>query len=109
MERLKHSGIGIAAFVGSLLSGIAIFILTIISIVVDVSTPGGMTEDSLSAMIIGLLMILTLFGCFISLGLGVGGFFQKDRKILYSILGTAISAATIVAVGFIFLLGLLLG
>ena len=90
----RHSGIGIASFVVSIIAGIAMFFLTIAAGVIEVSTPGGMHERSPVAIILGLSLLAFWFLSLVALGLGIGGLFQRSRKRLFAILGAVFSAIT---------------
>lgn len=106
MEDQKHSGIGIASFITSIVSGILTFLLIVIAGAIEVSTPGGMDEDSMSALIIGLLVIAFMGTNLIALGLGIGGLVQEKKKKIFAILGTIFSATWIVGTISILVLGL---
>ncbi|SDU32630.1 hypothetical protein [Halopseudomonas salegens] len=108
MQAEKHSGIGIASFITSIVSTLSLFILIIIAGVMEVSTPGGLDEDSLAAAVIGLLLFFFLGGALVAFGLGVGGLLQKERKKIFAILGTIFSAVALIITGFILFLGLAL-
>lgn len=92
MEELKHSGLGIASFIVSIAAGVCIFFTFVIAGAIEATTPGGMNEESVTAIIIGLLLVIFLFATLVSLGLGIGGLFQKQRKKIFAILGTVFSA-----------------
>jgi hypothetical protein len=109
MEEQKHSGLGIASFITSIIAGILIFLLLLIAGVMETSTPGGIDEDSASAVIIGLFLLALLGAAFVALCLGIGGLIQKERKKIFAILGTAIAAVTTLGTIFIIILGLALG
>lgn len=110
-ERMEppHSGLGIASFVISILSGVLIFFLIVIAGVMEASTPGGMDEESVGAIVVGLFLIGFLFTALVALGLGIGGLVQRNRKKIFAILGTVFSGLTIVGTLFIMLLGLAMG
>jgi hypothetical protein len=101
----KHSGLGIASFIISIPVGILIFLTITIAGVMEVSTPGGLNEESPKAVLLGMLLL----GCFFlelsAIGLGIGGLLQKDRKKVFSILGLSFSGGTILFTGFLILLG----
>lgn len=106
MEEQKHSGLGIASFITSITSGILIFLLFVIAGVMEASSPGGIDEDSVGAVVIGLFIIASLGLCLISIGLGIGGLLQKDRKTIFAILGTVFSGLTLIGTVFLIMLGL---
>src|SRR5690606_33657307 len=92
---VKHSGVGIASFVTSIVAGVLIFLLVIIAGVLEVSTPGGMDEESIAAVLIGLFLFAFLGAELVALGLGIGGLIQKDRKKIFAILGVVFSATAL--------------
>jgi len=108
MEVLKHSGLGISSFVTSIVSIIAIFLLLVIAGVVESSTPGGMDEDSLAALLVGLFLFVFLGASLVALGLGISGLFQKGRKKIFPILGTVFAAVTVLFAGSIVMIGVAL-
>jgi hypothetical protein len=99
-EEKKHSGIGIASFVISLIAGVGIFALFIAAGVIEASSPGGMHEESAEAIIIGLGIIFLFLMELVAIGLGIGALFSSTRKKLFGILGLSFSAGvTLLAVG----------
>lgn len=106
MQEMKHSGLGIASLVTSIVSGILIFLTILVAGVIESSTPGGMDEQSPEAMAVGLFLFTFLGLALISFGLGIAGLFQKDRKKTTSVLGTVFSGVTVIGTVFILLLGL---
>lgn len=101
----KHSGIGIASFIISIVAGILIFIVLGIAGSIEASTPGGMDENSTEAVMIGLAIIGLLFLNVLSVGLGIGGLLQKERKKIFAILGTVFSSFLILSVIGLMVLG----
>ena len=106
---VKHSGVGIASFVTSIVAGVLIFLLVIIAGFLEVSTPGGMDEESIAAVLIGLFLFAFLGAELVALGLGIGGLIQKDRKKIFAILGVVFSATALLITLFILFLGLAMG
>ncbi|MDR1007057.1 MAG: hypothetical protein LBL65_00635 [Campylobacteraceae bacterium] len=92
MEEQKHSGLGIASFILSIISVICIFILLFVAGAIDVSTPGGMDENSVTAVVIGALYFLFTGFSVVGIGLGIAGLFSKDRKKIFAVLGLIFSA-----------------
>src|SRR5690606_21142498 len=92
---LKHSGMGIASFIISLVVGFAIFVAIIIAGVMETSTPGGLDENSPEAMLLGLVLIALLFADVAALGLGVAGLFQRERRKVFAILGTIFAGTAV--------------
>lgn len=84
---VRHSGLGITSFVISLVMFIFFFILVTIAGVIEISTPGGMSEESPIAVIMGMFTILGILLCLVGCGFGIAGFCQKECKKIFSILG----------------------
>jgi hypothetical protein len=72
------------------------FVLIVIAGVMEASTPGGIDENSASAVIVGLFIFALIAVDVVALGLGIAGLTQKDRKQIFTVLGLVFSAATIV-------------
>ena len=106
MEELKHSGLGIASYFSSTSAGVFLFLTSVIPGPIEPTTPGGMNEESATAVVIGLLLVIFLFAALVSLGLGIGGLLQKERKKVFAILGTVFSAAIILCTVALIALGL---
>lgn len=104
----KHSGFGIASFIISISVGLLLFLVLAIGGILDASTPGGMDEQSIQAVLVGLSMIALLFFAFVAAALGIVGLFQKERKKLFAILGTVFSLGTVMLAIVVIILGLLL-
>ena len=109
MDEPKHSGLGIASFITSMVAGVLIFLLIVIAGVMEASTPGGIDEESPAAVAIGLFLFAFIGLALVALGLGVGGLMQANRKKIFAILGTVFSSVSIVGTLFIMLLGLAAG
>ncbi|MBN1298040.1 hypothetical protein JXA80_14775 [bacterium] len=103
---LKHSGLGITSLILSAIIAGGLFILIIVAGILETSTPGGIDEDSVSAMIIGLFVIMGGGMELIALILGLIGLFQKERKKLFAILGTIFSSLTILGIAGLIMAGL---
>lgn len=103
---LKHSGLAIASFVTSVVSGVAIFLVIVIAGVLETSTPGGMDDDSAGTMIIGLLAIFFILTAIVALGLGIAGILQRDRRKVFAILGVTFAAVEIIGTLFVIWVGL---
>jgi hypothetical protein len=101
MEKQRHSGLGVASFVTSIVSGILILLLMAMPGAMWVSNPDEMGDGSSGAMIIGFLFFGFSGGSLIALGLGIGGLKQKDVKKTYAMLGTIISAMSLLIAMFI--------
>lgn len=109
MERQGQSKLGIASLLTSLLAAIGIFITIIIAGVVESNTIGGMDEESLEAILLGLCIFGFGFLDLLSIGLGIAGIFQKIRYRITAIIGTIISTATLLITLSLIFIGLAIG
>ncbi len=91
----QYSGFGIASFVLSLVAGVSMFLLFAAASFIEMATPGGMSEESVEAVLVGLLLFALLFLDLLAIGLGVAGLFQHIRRKVFAVLGTALAGATI--------------
>ena len=92
---MKHSGVGIASFTVSIIGSLLMLLLFMIAGAIQLSTPGGVDENSPAAMVIGLMLFLLMFALLVALGLGIGALCQSDRKRLFGVLGTIFSAVSL--------------
>ena len=88
---LSHSGLGIASCIIGVLAGLIEVAIVAIAGMIEVSTPGGMDENSPEAILIGL---------------GVGGLMQRRKK-LFAVLGVLVSLFVTCGVAGLFVLGLM--
>jgi hypothetical protein len=103
--RVSHSGLGISAFVISLISGVVMTIAFIVAAAME-AQPGGMDEDSPAAIVMGLFLVLSVLGQMLALGLGIASMLQANRNKLFGIVGTVCAATALVGGGLLMLLGL---
>ena len=103
---VRHSGIGITSFVIALFAGLFMFLLIIMAGILEASSPGGIDEDSMQALTVGLLIFAAMSVDLVALVLGIIGLFQKDRKKLFPILGTVLAGASLVGITSLMILGL---
>jgi len=105
-ESLSRLNFGIASTIISIIVGISFFVFIVVAGIIEVSTPGGVPEDSPIAMILGLLIILGLFACVVGAGLGIAGVL-KDQKKAWSIVGLILNVSIILVFVGLMILGLL--
>lgn len=105
----KHSGLGIASFIISLVAGLAILIAIVIAGIMEANTPGGIDENSPEAILLGLVLIGMMFLDLVALGLGIGALFQRDRKKIFAILGTIFSGVVVLGTAFLMVIGSMMG
>jgi hypothetical protein len=107
--KMRHSGLGIASFVISCVCAVLILVLLIVAGVMEVSTPGGVSEESPVVIVVGLLLIFFVFLALVGLGLGIAGLFQSERKKAFAVLGTVFGLATVGGTAAIVAVGLTMG
>ena len=92
MDTEKHSGYGIVSFILSCISIISLIVLFIYSAKIEAENPEVfLDETSFEAMIAGLVIIAIIMVSSIGFGFGIAGLFQKNRKKVFSVLGTILS------------------
>lgn len=84
------------------------FLVFVVAGVMDTSTPGGMDEESLGAMLVGLSLFGLLFVELIAIGLGFAALFQQNRQKVFAVLGMVIAVATIAVTVLLLAIGLML-
>lgn len=104
----KHSGVGIASCLLSVLSGIALVSLFAIAGYLESQSPAGMNENDPSTVALGLALIVAGMTQFLAAVLGIVGLFQSNRKKLFSVIGTIFSVLAILLFGGLMILGLII-
>ncbi len=102
---LKHSGVGIASFVLSMLSGLSLFVLFGVAGYMEAQSPAGMSEDDPTTMLLGVALIGAGMAQFLAFILGAVGLFQPNRKKIFAILGTIFSLLAILTFGGLMVVG----
>ena len=103
--RVPHTGLGISAFVISLLASGLMVIAFVMAAALE-AQHGGLNEDSPGAIVLGLFLVLSGLGQLLALGLGIAGMLQANRNKLFGVLGTVCAATALVGGGLLMLLGL---
>jgi hypothetical protein len=101
-----HSGMGIASFIISILSGLAMLAMFIVAGFMSVQAGGRMDEKSPEAMAVGCSIMVGIVICVVGLILGLAGLAQKDRKKAFSVLGVIFNGGIVLLVVGLILLGL---
>jgi len=105
---LKHSGFGVASFVIGLAVGLIEFVLFAVAGFMEISTPGGIDEESPAVILLGLAVIGGILVALLGAVLAIAGLCQARRARMFAIIGLLINAAVFVGVIFLILVGLLL-
>jgi hypothetical protein len=103
----RHSGLGISSFVLSVIIGVLMFCLFVIAGVIEQTTPGGMDEEAVSTMLVGLFLIGFMVLDVVAIGLGIAGLFQANRRKLFAILGVVFASITLLLTGLLMVIGLM--
>jgi len=72
---------------------------------VETTTPGGMEETSMSAILVGLGLMCTALMQLVAFGLGVAGALQADRRRVFAILGLVSSIGSMLGVVLLMIIG----
>lgn len=99
----KHSGMGIAAFVFGLASGVLLLILMVLSGSAEAAS-GGISDGA--ATVLGLFMLALLAVCAGSIMIGIFDLTRKGSLKVLPIIGVSCSAITAFTLFLLFLLGL---
>ncbi len=104
-EVMKHSGLGIASFALAIAIGALDFFVVVFAGIIEEITPGGMDEESIIAILVGLFVLGGLAANMAGVGLGIAGLIQRGRKQVFTILGLAFNAAIICGIVGLMVLG----
>ena len=100
-----HSGMGIAAFITAVCGAVLMLGLVVIAGIIETTTPGGMEETSISAILVGLGLMLTALMQLVAFGLGVAGALQADRRRVFAVLGLVFSIGSMLGVVLLMVIG----
>ena len=90
---MKHSRLGIASFIVSLVTLLLFFLIILIAGVYATNNPGAIEQEMSPFLIfIGFITIFALLLCLVGIGLGIAGALQKDRKVVFAVLGLIFNA-----------------
>jgi hypothetical protein len=103
---LKHSGLGIASFAIGLSVGVFECAIVVVAGIIEVSTPGGIDEDSPATMLLGLAILAGLGIALCGVGLGIAGLLQRRNK-LFAALGVVIGLLVVLGVAGLIVVGLM--
>jgi len=100
-----HSGMGIAAFITAVCGAVLMLGLVVIAGIIETTTPGGMEETSMSAILVGLGLMLTALMQLVAFGLGIAGAVQADRRRVFAVLGLVLSISSMLGVVLLMVIG----
>ncbi len=101
----RHTGMGIASFVTSMVAAVLVFMLLLVAGVMEVTTPGGIDEESAGAVIVGLCIIALLGIDLVAIGLGIAALLQVGSKKVFAVLGLVFACVTIVGTLLLMVIG----
>ena len=93
---LKHSGLGVASFVISLIAGVVEFLVIILAGVLEVQ--GQMSETSTVAVVIRMFIMLGIFANLVGVGLGIAAVVQNKAKKLFGALGLIFNSCLVLLI-----------
>ena len=102
----KHSGVGVASFVTSIIASTGMIFLYVVAAYMHVASGGGIDETSSGAMVLGLFIMLFFIVLLISVGLGIAGLVQKNTKKIFPLLGTIFSSVVFLITGVVMAIGM---
>jgi hypothetical protein len=103
----RHSGLGIASFVVSIIAALIVFVLVVMAGVMTVRSGGQMDEESPEAVVIGCSIFAGCMLYFIGIGLAIGGLFQRNRYKVFPVLGLVLNILFLLGVAGLMVIGLL--
>jgi len=71
----------------------------------EISTPGGLKDDSLIDRILEIAVLITLVFIFAGVVLGIVGLFQRKRKKLFSVVGLILNGLIILIIAALIIIG----
>jgi hypothetical protein len=104
-----QSGFGIASFVVSILGCLSIFASIVLAVILASASPEGVKDNSIEAIILGLVMLGSMALLIIALVLGVVGIMSRNRSKVFAILGTTFSGLALAGALGLIVIGLLMG
>jgi len=106
--KLKHSRIGIASFVVSLLTAGLVIILVLVAGVFEALNPGSLDDDkSPTVILLGVFVMLALMVAILAFGMALASLImEKNTKKTFSILGLVFSLFTVLGVIVLMIIGL---
>ncbi len=102
----KHSGLGIASFVISIIAALITFVLVVMAGVMTVKAGGQMDEQSPHAVVLGCSILAAGFLYLVGIGLAIGGLCQRNRYRVFPILGLVLNLLFVLGIVGLMVIGL---
>jgi hypothetical protein len=103
----KHSGLGMASFVISIIAALITFVLVVMAGVMTARAGGQMDEQSPQAVVVGCSILAAGFLYLIGIGLAIGALFQRNRHKVFPILGLVLNIVFLLGIAGLMVIGLL--
>jgi len=103
----KHSGLGIASFVISIIAALITFVLVVMAGVMAARAGGQMDEQSPQAVVVGCSILAAGFLYLIGIGLAIGGLCQRNCYRVFPILGLILNLVFLLGIAGLMVIGLL--
>ena len=108
-EKKRNSGLGIASFVLAIVSIVAAIAIFGYAGFLEISTEGGVDEDTTAAIMIGLAIFACIGRQLIGLILGVVGLFQSNRRRTFAAIGVGMNGTIAILIVVIIWFGMTYG
>lgn len=105
-NQMKHSRLGIVSFIMGLVIGLSEFAMIIIAGVLEITTPGGVDEQSPQVMLLGLVIIAGMLGALVGAVLGIIGLTERNRYKAFPVLGLAFNGLILLGVIALMVIGM---
>ena len=102
----KHSGLGIASFIISIVAGIVMFVLIVMAMVLSAQTGEELDEESPQTILLGCSVLTAGLLYLIGIGLAIGGLCQRNRYKVFAVLGLAINIISVLGIAGLMVIGL---
>jgi hypothetical protein len=103
MDEYRHSELGLASFVTSILTLVLLILVFGITLFLAATSPDGVDEEAAATIILGGTMLACVGALVVAFGLGIAGLWQTERKKLFALLGIVLSGLGLMP-NFLFLL-----
>jgi len=100
---MKHSGLGIASFIISLLNGVLMLILVIASAAM---VNEGLTENDPGMQLLGVVLLGSVILTMVGGVFGIITCFQKTHKKIFGIIGLILNAMTFLGIIILMIIGI---
>jgi len=103
----KHSGLGIASFVISIIAALIIFVLVVMAGVMAAKEGGKMNEQSPEAAVLGCSILAAGLLYLVGIGLAIGGLCQRNRHRVFPVMGLVLNIVFLLGIAGLMVIGIL--